>query len=138
MKQTSLFLKNNVPASKGSITLSIHLAPLKMPIHLDISPLATRRGVTYHLLHLPTKLIYLLLAPRYVKWNLTLSCWSTLSHFEQHCFIFVDFENSSHRPTISYCICLNQNNIIYFEVPLFCSPFDIAWRVDRNSFLHLD
>ena len=51
-------------------------------------------------------------------------------------FIFVDLKNLSHRPTVSCCICLNQSNIIYFEIPLLCSPF-WSW-VDRNSFLHLD
>ena len=41
--------------------------------------LAPRWGITYHFLHLPTKLIYLSVALRYVKINLTFSCQELLN-----------------------------------------------------------
>ena len=90
--ETNKFVFFKCPSIKDSnvlhypITLPLQLPPLKMPIHLDISPLAPHFGITYWFLHLPLKVNYLLVAPRYLKWNLTLSRWSTISHFGQHCF----------------------------------------------------
>ena len=38
-------------------------------------------------------------------------------------FMFLYFQNLSHSPTVLCCICVNQNNVIYFEIPLFWNSF---------------
>ena len=145
-----LFFYKNVPPSKVwkvlyfFVILHLHLAPLKISIHLNISLLASDQGITYHFLHWHTKLVYLVVAARYVRWHLTFSCWITISHFKQHCFLFLLISKIcpisqlfwSASVWIKTCICLsrNINKIIYFEIPLFCSPFWTSLKSGKKFF----
>ena len=148
----SVFYKN-VPPSKVwkvlyfFVTLHLHLATLKISIHLNVSFLASDQGITYHFLHWHTKLVYLVVAARYVRWHLTFSCWLTISHFKQHCFLFLLISKicpiselfRSASVWIKTCICLNQNIKSFILKFLFSVVhFELVWRVERNSFLHLE
>ena len=118
-----------------SIVLLLHLAPLKMSIHLNIFLVGD-----CHII------FYIFRQDYFIYWSIQgtwSETWSFLADQQFQIlniitFFLVDLRNSSHRPTVSGYICLNQNNIIYFEIPLFSGPYWSCLKRGQEFFLHLD